>query len=377
MKKSTAVGAAIAILGGIVLLGAPAGAATHTYNGVACTALLNGGGAPIAAPPEDITVNVSAPVTANSGDTVTITFPAVTNNLPANETVGPLTIPIPTYQDLKSKFTITGATFVAGTATHSGNATINGVNTAQSEAITAPNTIEISNPGPMPNGNLIPAQVTVHTVAGAVGSTIQMKGVEVDTTANLGGPLAGNFAVATCPLPSDVLSSTAVLAPPPPGAPAVKPDAGSSDKGAAVTIDVLSNDDSGANHADPTTLTIAKAPSHGTASVTSSYKVLYTPTKGYSGIDSFQYRVCAVGGGACAVEVVNVSVTAAPVPTTTTTVAPTTSTAVSPTTAVAPGLARTGSSSSIPLAALGLGLAALGGAAVGLFRDRRDYELLE
>src|SRR5262249_5165489 len=163
--------------------------------------------------------------------TVTITFPAVTNNLPASETVGPLTIPIPTYQDLKTTFTISGATFVAGTATHTGNATINGVNTAQSESITAPNTIAISNPGPMSNGAWIPAQVTVHTVAGAVGTTIQITGVEVDTRANLGGALTGNFAVATCPLPNDVLSSTTVLSPPPPGAPTVQPDTATAAKG--------------------------------------------------------------------------------------------------------------------------------------------------
>jgi hypothetical protein len=375
MKRFGAIGAAIAIVGGIVLLGAPASAATYTYNGVHCHVLLDGTlDVSGLAPPENITVDVSAPASANSGDTVTITFPAAANVLPATEAG----TNINTYQDLKTTFTISGSTFVAGTATHTGNATINGANTAQSEAITAPNTLAISNPGPMPPGNFIPAQVTVHTVAGAVGSTIQITGVEVDTTANLAAPLAGHYAAATCPLTNAVLSSTAVLAPPPPGAPTVKPDSGTSTKGAAVTIDVLANDNTGANQPDPTTLTISKAAKHGTASATSSHKILYTPTKGYSGIDTFQYRVCALGGGACAVEVVNVTVTAPPAPTTTTTtVAPTTSTAVSPTTAVAPGLARTGSSSSIPLGALGLALAVLGGAAAGLFRDRRDYELHE
>jgi hypothetical protein len=374
MKRFGAIGAAVAIVSGIVLLGAPAEAAVHTYNNIACHVLLDGTlDVSNLAPPETISVNVSAPATANSGDTVTITFPAVTNTLPATEAGTNIT----SYQDLKTTFTITGSTFVAGTATHTGNATINGVNTAQSESITAPNTLQISNPGPMPPGPLIPAQVTVHTVAGAVGTTIQITGVGTDTTANLAAPLNGHYAAASCPFTNAVLASTAVLAPPPPGAPTVKPDSGSSDKGAAVTIDVLANDNTGANQADPTTLTISKAAKHGTASVTTSHKILYTPTKGYSGIDSFQYRVCAVGGGACAVEVVNVTVTAAPAPTTTTTVAPTTSTAVSPTTAVEPGLARTGSSSTIPLAALGLGLACLGGAAAGLFRDRRDYELHE
>ena len=78
----------------VALVGAgPAGAATHTYVAAPCAALLDGAGAPIAAP-QDITVNVSAPATAESGDTVTISFPGVTNSLPAVNIV-------PTHDDVQ------------------------------------------------------------------------------------------------------------------------------------------------------------------------------------------------------------------------------------------------------------------------------------
>jgi hypothetical protein len=351
----------------VALVGAGlAGAATHTYVAAACAALLDGAGAPIAAP-QDITVNVSAPATAESGDTVTITFPGVTNSLPAVNIV-----PILSYQDLKTTFKITGSTFVAGTATHSGNAKIDGVNTAQTESITDPHTLVVTNAGPMPPGDLVPAQVSVHTVAGAIGSTIEITGDEVQTTANLGGFLTGHFAAATCPLPGDILSSTAVLAPPPPGAPDVQPDTGNASHGAAVTIDVLGNDDGGTDQPDPDSLEITTDPDHGTATVTAAHKILYTPEPGYAGIDAFQYQVCAVSSGPCAITVVNVTVTAAPTTTTTTT---TTTVAPTTTTTVFNGLAQTGSSSSVPLSALGVLMSIVGGIAVALFRAGRDYRL--
>jgi hypothetical protein len=326
VRTTKVIAAAMMTAAAVAIVGvAPVGAATHTYVAAPCAALLDGGGAPIAAP-QDITVNVSAPATAETGDTVTITFPGVTNTLPAVNIV-----PILSYQDLTTTFKITGSTFVGGSATHSGNAKIDGVNTAQTETITDPHTLVVTNAGPMPPGDLVPATVTVHTVAGADGTTIEITGDEVQTTANLGGGLAGHFAAATCPLPGDVLSSTAVLAPPPPGAPDAQPDTGNATHGAAVTIDVLGNDDGGTDQPDPDSLEITTDPDHGTATVTAAHKILYTPEPGYAGIDSFQYQVCAVSSGPCAITVVNVTVTAAPITTTTTTtttVAPTTTTTV-------------------------------------------------
>jgi hypothetical protein len=372
-KRITAIVGAIALTTAWALLGAlPAGATTHTYAGVHCHVLLDGTiDVSGLAPPEDITVNVSAPATANSGSTFTITFPGVANTLPATETG----TNINTYQDLTTTFTISGAKFVNGSATHSGNATIGGVNTTQNEIVSAPHTLTITLPGPMSPGQLIPAQVKVHVdLSGvAVGSTIEITGGEVDTTANLAAPLAGHSAVASCPMDSSVLSSTTVLAPPPPGSPKVKPDSAEAKTGGSVTIDVLANDKSGAHKPDASTLKVTTKPKHGTASVTSAAKILYTPKAGYSGIDSFQYHVCSVGGGTCATTAVNVTV-AAPPPSTTTTTTTTTTMPVTTTTAAGPQLAHTGSTS-VPLSVIGFLASLLGAVAVAIFRPRRDYRL--
>jgi hypothetical protein len=368
-KRITAIVGAIALNTAWALVGAlPAGAAPHTYINAPCTAVLHPVNLSVPAP-TNITVNVSAPATADSGNTVTISFPPVSNTLPSTQsgaTIG-------TFQDLTTLFTISGATFVSGTATHTGSAKINNVVTAQTETLVDAHTLKIYNAGPVPPGTLLPAPVTVHAVAGAVGSTIEMTGSEVDTTANITAPapLAGDWAVATCPLPGDVLSSTTVLAPPPPGSPTLKPDSATATHGAAVTIDVLANDKSGAHKPDATTLKITTKPKHGTASVTSAHKILYTPKTGYSGIDSFQYHVCSVGGGTCAVTAVNVTVTAAPPPTTTTT---TTTMPVTTTTVAGPELAHTGSTS-VPLTVIGFLASLLGAVAVAVFRPRRDYQL--
>jgi hypothetical protein len=367
-KRITAIVGAIALTAAWTLLGAlPASATTHTYFGVHCHVMLDGTlDVSGLAPPEDITVNVSAPATANSGDTFTITFPGVANTLPAND-AGQA---IASYQDLTTTFTISGASFVNGSASHSGNATIGGANTTQNETASG-HTLTISLPGPMPPGQLIPAQVKAQVKAGSVGSTIEITGGEVDTRANLAG--GAHYAAATCALDSSVLSSTTVLAPPPPGSPKVKPDNATASNGGSVTIDVLANDKSGAHKPDASTLKITTKPKDGTASVTSADKILYTPKTGYSGIDSFQYHVCSVGGGTCAITAVNVTVTAAP-PSTTTTTTTTTTMPVTTTTVAGPQLAHTGSTS-VPLSVIGFLASLLGAVAVAIFRPRRDYRL--
>ena len=361
-KRIAAIVGAIALTATSALLGAsPAGAASHTYGAFTCDALFLGVTLHNVASPVPVTVNVSAPATVNSGDSKTISFPAGTNTLPASAMGASIT----SFQDMKMIFTISGSTFTI--ATKSGTATNNGSATGESVAVETPHTLALSWAGPLTPGNLVSAPVAAHTKAGAVGSTITITGTEFDATANLGV----HPAVATCALPSDVLSSTTVLAPPPPGAPTVKSDSGTSKAGAPTTIDVLANDKSGAHKPDASTLKITTKPKHGTASVTSADKILYTPNAGYSGIDSFQYHVCTVGGGACAITAVNVSVTAAPPSTTTTT---TTTMPVTTTTAAGPTLAHTGSAS-VPLSVIGFLASVLGAVAVAVFRPRRDYRL--
>jgi hypothetical protein len=58
----------------------------------------------------------------------------------------------------------------------------------------------------------------------------------------------------------------------------------------SVVIPVISNDTSSGGTLDTASITITVAPAHGTA-VVSNGAVTYTPTAGYSGLDTFQYSV--------------------------------------------------------------------------------------
>ncbi len=62
-----------------------------------------------------------------------------------------------------------------------------------------------------------------------------------------------------------------------------------SSTGTAVTISPLANDTGLAN--TPVTVSVISVPSHGKASVQTGNKILYTPTSGFAGSDSFTYRV--------------------------------------------------------------------------------------
>ncbi|MGC3982890.1 MAG: Ig-like domain-containing protein [Steroidobacteraceae bacterium] len=57
-----------------------------------------------------------------------------------------------------------------------------------------------------------------------------------------------------------------------------------------IAINVLANDTSAGGTLDATSIRIVVAPAHGVAVVTNG-SVVYTPTAGYSGIDTFQYSM--------------------------------------------------------------------------------------
>jgi hypothetical protein len=73
-------------------------------------------------------------------------------------------------------------------------------------------------------------------------------------------------------------------------APIARDDNTSTDEDTQTTIDVLSNDHDRDGTLDAATLTLVRAPAHGTATV-SGDKVLYTPAADYHGTDSFTYTV--------------------------------------------------------------------------------------
>ena len=64
--------------------------------------------------------------------------------------------------------------------------------------------------------------------------------------------------------------------------------------GKAVTINVLANDTDTYGSPDPSSVTVTVAPANGATSVnTTNGQITYTPNAGFSGSDSFTYRVCS------------------------------------------------------------------------------------
>jgi hypothetical protein len=79
----------------------------------------------------------------------------------------------------------------------------------------------------------------------------------------------------------------------------------------SVTINVLANDTSTGGTLDTASIKIAVSPAHGTAVVMNG-EVVYTPTMGYSGLDTFQYSMQDNLGTASNVATVSIEVTAPP-----------------------------------------------------------------
>jgi len=98
-------------------------------------------------------------------------------------------------------------------------------------------------------------------------------------------------------------------------APLAGNDSASSKADAPVTIDVLANDSEPGGTLDTSSVKIVEKPAHGSVSVNAAGSVLYTPTAGFSGSDSFTYSVMDLQGASSNVASVTVSVTAPSPPT--------------------------------------------------------------
>jgi Bacterial Ig domain len=73
--------------------------------------------------------------------------------------------------------------------------------------------------------------------------------------------------------------------------PAPAADNATSDAGAAVTINVLGNDTDSDGSLDPSSVRITSNPAHGTVTINGDGSIIYTPTAGYAGQDTFAYAV--------------------------------------------------------------------------------------
>ena len=80
--------------------------------------------------------------------------------------------------------------------------------------------------------------------------------------------------------------------------------------GAAIRVPVLSNDLPGTSPLNPANVTIVGAPSSGTATVSASGEIVYSPATGFHGDATLTYRVCDLAGLCSAPTTVTVTVTA-------------------------------------------------------------------
>ncbi len=298
----------------LVATGSAAGA--QDFNDTVCHAHLTGAATLDVDVKQDLTANATAPTEADSGTDFTATIKGGDTSLPATSTG----LTVGSYQDLATKYHVSGGNIVAGSASASGVPTINGTNTTGTATISG-NDITTGIPGPIPPGTLHTPDVSFKVHAGAVGSTITVSLAGVNTTANL--PSLASSAAVTCDIPPNTLATTQVVAPPPPGAPDAVADVASTKQDHAVTVDVLTNDV--ANQAAPIdtgSLAVTADPSHGDATINPDDTITYTPDAGFHGTDDFTYQICSeeqaidavptAEAAACDTAVVTISV-AAPV----------------------------------------------------------------
>jgi hypothetical protein len=329
-----------------VLLAAPATAVEKKFPAVPCQASVGGQNL---TQNVDITVNIEPPTEANAGQEFVVTFPGGSSTLPNSALNG--AVEIFGYKNLSTSYKIAGATWVDGSVTTNGDATINGAVTPGSATISGDTiTFATATAGQIPPGTLVSPTRTVKVLAGAAGSTVSFTGGQVLTTAVVGtpgNPASGQDSAVTCNVPAEVLATTAVVTPPAPGAPNAVNDNANTPAGQAVTINVLANDTANATLAiDPASLKINSGPASGTAVINADRTITYTPNAGFTGTDSFVYELCSVAStdaanpSGCDTATVTITVAAAAA-------AQTTPTTAAPTAAAA--LPRTGGSS-MPLA---------------------------
>lgn len=74
--------------------------------------------------------------------------------------------------------------------------------------------------------------------------------------------------------------------------PVATDDTAATGKDTPVTINVLANDSDPDGNLDPACLAVTVQPGHGTVTLTSDHRALYTPAAGYVGTDTFTYSIC-------------------------------------------------------------------------------------
>jgi LPXTG-motif cell wall-anchored protein len=139
-------------------------------------------------------------------------------------------------------------------------------------------------------------KLTIPITAGNAGTkiTAHLVKFQSDALADVfAGP--GINTRAFCTPDKNTLGTVQVVTPPPPGAPNAVADVAQTDQGKSVDVDVLANDTANKSLAiDKDSLAITGGPAHGSAKINTDHTVTYTPASGFSGTDTFSYKLCSV-----------------------------------------------------------------------------------
>lgn len=198
-----------------------------------------------------------------------------------------------------------GTTYVPGSLTSGGTALtdVTGDDIGNFNGGTKKLTIDVGTGATASAGGIVAPTASIATVTFDVVVNHGLAGGSTITNAAALGYVGDQTAIVF------TATSNTVTTPVPNSAPIAVADAPTTPAGQAVTVDVLANDTDA--NADALTITATTVPGHGTDSVVAG-KIVYTPTAGYSGTDSFTYTI-SDGHGGTSSATVTVTVTALPV----------------------------------------------------------------
>ena len=200
-----------------------------------------------------------------------------------------------TYQvcDTSNPTPVCASTTVTVAVSNTVGAVDDFVSTPQNTPVT---TSVLANDTIAPNGSpLNPASVTVTTPAVHGTTTVNPDGtIKYTPATNYSGPDTYTYQVCDKSSPTPVCSSAVVHITVPANTVTGNPDTATTPPGTPVTTPVLDNDTvtPGGAPLNPGSVTVTTPPTKGTTTVNPDGTVLYTPTPGTSGVDTYTYQVC-------------------------------------------------------------------------------------
>ena len=176
----------------------------------------------------------------------------------------------------------------------------NAVTAVNDNAVTPQNTPVItsvlSNDSHAPGGSpLNPASVAVTAAAAHGTTTVNPDGTITYTpAANFSGTDSYSYQVCDSSSPTPACSTATVNVTVPVNVVTANPDSASTTPTAPVTTTVLGNDTVTTNGAplNPASVVVTSVPAHGTTTVNPDGTIKYTPAAGFSGTDTYTYKVC-------------------------------------------------------------------------------------